>query len=651
MKKAFLIVFTLLFSLVSFAQGFVLNGTLKGSKSGKATLRLYFKDGNEQLDSCGIEKDGKFYFRGQITESIPALLTLNGKKTWRLYLEPGKTITFELNPSGKKKQKIKGSPLTDEWYSVVSPQGREDYDVHLERLDNWVINHPEHIFCADIISNFLAYKWNYDELSRSLNTLKGEALNTYYYRHLTKRLQKMQNLRVGAKAPDFTSSDLQGKSCRFSTLCRGSEYTLLVFWASWSKASREMNPSLVSAYKRFKGAGLNIVSVSLDEDAAAWKQAVREDKLEWTQLCEKKKWDSKAAEAYMLKAVPYNVLVDSEGEIVAFNLTSLQLSQRLSELLESEGFIVEGEIAGLDEGVINMDLLKEGGQKQRLTSKIVNGKFFFAGAVDKTCMAMMTLPVRSGELSFFLNNDHITVSGNVQDLNSVEISGSESNDEFLRIANRCNGQKNPVQCLLNYVLENPQSIYSPFIITSFVAPYLSDAELNEAFAQLEGEAKTMYQYDLLKKHVSQSGGATAEGEKVKDFTLSNEKGEPVQLSKTVAANKYTLIHFWASWDAKSVTQIKNLRNLKKKYSSNGFDIVSVSLDEDAAAWTRTIKAEAMRWVNLSDLKRWNSIIVKLYNLETIPQNILVDREGRVIARNLSAEDLDRKLLLMISNKK
>ena len=645
MKKAFSFIFMLIFTLSIFAQGYVINGLLYKTGRGVATLRVYFKDGNEKIDTSAIEKDGKFYFRGMISEDVPALLTINGKKSYRLYLSPGSTIDITMGHSKEKKNGIKGSPLTDSWYSIVNPQGKEDYDVHLERLENWVINNPENIFCADIIASYLAHKWNYEELSRTLNTLKGEATNTYHYRHLKERLKQMNSLQIGATAPDFAAVDMQGKNQRMSSLARQSKYTLLVFWASWSKESREIGPTLIQAYNRFKNKGFNIVSLSIDEDKNSWKQAVETDKTEWTQLFGGKKWESEAAKAYMLKAVPYNVLIDQDNKIVEFNIRAENLADRLAELTGNRGFRVEGEIAPLEEGTIVMELLKADGQKEKMATKIVNGRFVFEGEVDKVCMATLVLPTRSGEVSFFLENSFIEIDGELKDLDKVQISGSRSNDDFLQIANRCNRQKNPMQCLMNYVLDNPQSIYAPLIVSSYLAPYLNTNELREVFSKLSGEATQMYQYQLLKNHIAELDKDEALGEKVKDFTLSDINGKPVSLSNFVSQNQYTLIHFWASWDLKSTQGIKDLRLLYNKYKTEGFNIISISLDDERAAWADAIKRYAMQWTNVSDLKRWNSTLVKIYNLEYIPQNILVDKNGRIVAKNLSCEDLNQRLLL------
>ena len=648
MKKLILFAFVSLFTLVSFAQGYVIDGQVKGSKNGLATLRTYFRDGNEQLDSSKIEEDGKFYFRGQIKDPIPALLTINGKKTYRLYLSPGDNIEIVLVPQNEKKTKIKGSKLTDEWYSIVAPQKKEDYDVHLSRLENWVINNPKDIFSPDIIASYLAYKWNYSDLHRTLNTLKEEALNTYHYKHLREREALMTQLRIGAKAPNFTSKTLQNKTFRLIDEVKKHDYVLLDFWASWSRKSREENPELVNIYNKYSKKGFEIVSVSLDEDRALLEKTIKEDRLSWTQVCDFKKWESSSVQTYMIKEVPSNVLIDREGNIVAFNLSTEELAMQLKELTAESGFTVSGTINGIEEGKISLELLLANGEKELIKSKVVNGFFEFSGKVERTCMAILSLPSNIGEISFFMDNENIEIIGKSDNLEKITIKGSSSNDEFLQIANRCNRQNNPMQCLMNYVNENKSSVYSPFIITAYLAPYLKTAELREIYSTLEGDAKNMYQYDLLGKHILELDKEEQVGEKIRNFTLENTKSESVSLMDIAQKNKYTLIHFWASWDNKSLMQIKDLRQLYKRFRKDGLEIVSVSLDDSKIAWKNTISIEKMNWVNLSDLKRWSSVIVKLFDLTYIPQNILIDSKGNIIAKNLNMDEISERLLLMFA---
>jgi alkyl hydroperoxide reductase subunit AhpC len=88
--------------------------------------------------------------------------------------------------------------------------------------------------------------------------------------------------------------------------------------------------------------------------------------------------------------------------------------------------------------------------------------------------------------------------------------------------------------------------------------------------------------------------------------------------------------------------------LYKKFRKDGLEIVSVSLDDSRLAWKNTIATEKMNWVNLSDLKRWSSVIVKLFDLTYIPQNILIDSKGNIIGKNLNMDEITERLTLMFA---
>ena len=115
---------------VPFGQGYVINGEIKGDKEGFVTLRSYFRDGNERVDTAYVE-NGKFTFRSPIKEVIPALLTINGVRDFRIYLEPT-TYTVKIDAKNASKTIIKGSKWTDEWVSVTSALKGEDFDVQPE---------------------------------------------------------------------------------------------------------------------------------------------------------------------------------------------------------------------------------------------------------------------------------------------------------------------------------------------------------------------------------------------------------------------------------------------------------------------------------------------------------------------------------------
>jgi thiol-disulfide isomerase/thioredoxin len=107
--------------------------------------------------------------------------------------------------------------------------------------------------------------------------------------------------------------------------------------------------------------------------------------------------------------------------------------------------------------------------------------------------------------------------------------------------------------------------------------------------------------------------------------------------------KVVLIDFWASWCGPCRKENPNVKANYEKYKSKGFDILGVSLDKDAAAWKNAIKADGLEWRHISDLKGWQSQHAALYSVTSIPQTVLVDKDGKIIARNIRGEALGEKL--------
>lgn len=626
---------------IPFGQGYVINGEVKGDKEGFVTLRSYFRDGNERVDTAYVEK-GKFTFRSPIKEVVPALLTINGVRDFRIYLEPT-TYTVKINAKQASKSTIKGSKWTDEWVSVTSPLKGEDFDVHLRRLENWVLNNPEHIFCADIISSFLAYRWDYEELFRTLNTLKKPATLTYHYLKLREREETLNSIAIGQKAPDFVLNNVNGRQVSFYRYLSGKKYVLINFWASWNTNCRENNSQLLNIRERFLTRGFDIFSVSLDKNMEEWKSAVKEDNMKWENVSDLKMWESDVVKKYLVNAIPFNILVNDKGIIIDKNLRPSDLISRLETLTDTDGYFIVGNIKGISDGTAKLNLLLENGEKKKFTSPIRDGKFEFKGAVDFVCAAQIVLPTKDGDFSFFMENDNIRINGTKEDLENVSIRGSSKNDIYASVIENCNKTKNPMQCLMDDVTKNPSSFYAPLLVSNYLAPYLSDVQLKEVFNYFSGDAKRMYQYHLLKEYINGSQNKEQVADKLIDFTLPNTNGVDVKVSDFIKGKRYVLIDFWASWCMPCRNESKFLVQAYNKYNSQGFDILGVSLDRDKNRWLKGISDDGLVWENVSDLLQWNSIVVKLYKLESIPQNILVDSEGNIVARNLRGDFLMQTL--------
>lgn len=201
-------------------------------------------------------------------------------------------------------------------------------------------------------------------------------------------------------------------------------------------------------------------------------------------------------------------------------------------------------------------------------------------------------------------------------------------------------QKQAVQ--LQYIKENPNSPYSLRAVTEIAGPIVDYNQTAPLFASLSPEIKNS-EIGLKFGKIIAAAKLTSVGAMAPGFTQNDVNDKPVSLKDF--RGKYVLVDFWASWCGPCRAENPNVVKAFHKYQDKNFTILGVSLDRPGSkdAWLAAIKADGLEWTQVSDLQFWNNSVAKLYGIQSIPQNFLIDPSGKIIGRNLRYEALNNFL--------
>ena len=339
------------------------------------------------------------------------------------------------------------------------------------------------------------------------------------------------------------------------------------------------------------------------------------------------------------------------------------------------GFRIEGQFKGIEERskVILTDANKPSDTLAR--SIVKGGVFILTGHVNEPSLMVLNFIAAKKKTSIFISNESVTIKGDVDHLSAMQVKGSPSELDFQtfeqifspyfsqlnqlsQLANSPEGaeKKDSISVAYQSAVMSIQSNVDSFLSlkkNSYVSPFLLVVvnQLSDDVFLLERRYQSLtpeVQQSLYGKYIMEqisNGKIGAIGSEALDFTQNDTAGKPVSLSSF--KGKYVLIDFWASWCKPCRMENPNVVAAYERFKSKNFTVLGVSLDRSHEAWVKAIQDDGLAWSQVSDLKYWNNSVAIQYRVQQIPQNILIDPNGKIVGKNLRGTELDSKLCALL----
>ncbi len=359
----------------------------------------------------------------------------------------------------------------------------------------------------------------------------------------------------------------------------------------------------------------------------------------------------------------------------------------LSTLLGCESNNNSFELNGttdLDEGVVIYRIVPNSvNQPVKMDSTIVrDGKFNFSLDVTEIDVNFITIKGKDTNIPFVLESGRISINIYKDSLDASQVKGSRSNDDLNLYRNKTKSVVNFLNEIVseiqianslgdNLLVEDLQNQYrlkqtellnfeielAKNMKESYLSVLMLEKLINEKTIDINSAKEITAAYNpeilnsrvgkILVEKINAPIEPTSLGEIAPNFEGPSPSGEVLNLSDL--KGKVTIIEFWASWCRPCRVENPNLVRLYKEMHPKGLEIVGVSLDRNRSSWLRAIDDDGLIWNHVSNLKFWQDPIAKLYNIRAIPASFIIDKEGRIIEKNLRGAKLAAKISEILSN--
>ncbi|HEY8893240.1 MAG TPA: TlpA disulfide reductase family protein [Niastella sp.] len=347
-------------------------------------------------------------------------------------------------------------------------------------------------------------------------------------------------------------------------------------------------------------------------------------------------------------------------------------------MAQQKGFVITGTVTGLAENsrVTLVDLNKPTDTLAR--GLVKKGTFVLKGSIAEPNLHQLNFDVAGKKSVMFIGNENITVNGNIENVQQFIVKGSAVNNDFndfqkifnplfqkLTALNQkmyATPNQQPNDSLLavykntydativaieKFVTDKKTSPVTPFMLVVTRELEQDPITLEKRFNQLTPASQNGFYGKILQEGIAASKFG-AVGSDAIEFTQNDTTGKPVSLNSF--RGKYVLVDFWASWCKPCRMENPNVVTAYNKFKDKNFTVLGVSLDKVRESWIQAIKDDGLAWTQVSDLQYWNNAAARKYKIESIPQNYLIDPNGKIVGKNLRGQDLEDKLCELLGCK-